>query len=215
MATIEEITRWLSPIVWPAEDGVTIDPRVCGGDPVLAGTRWTIATVGDYIGGYVDDSVTAADDALTQGYAAYLLHDLSRDFPDLDEDQLLTAVAYGGRHRALFDALDYQEHAEREALVENAQILLDALDRAGREAAALREMAEVVDEFAAAHYAYETMPPRPARGTFTSEVVAWEQRRLELERRCYRANRAWSALVRERAAVLAAAPAPGGGGEGA
>jgi hypothetical protein len=69
--------------------------------------------------------------------------------------------------------------------------------------AELEDMAAVVDEFAAAHLAYETMPPRPAKGTFAGEVVAWEQQRLELERRCYRANRSWGALVRERMALLA------------
>jgi hypothetical protein len=66
----------------------------------------------------------------------------------------------------------------------------------------LEQVVAVVDEFAAAHTAYETMPPRPAVGAFGRETVEWEQRRLELERRCYRANRAWGALVRERMALL-------------
>lgn len=61
----------------------------------------------------------------------------------------------------------------------------------------LLQIEAVITEYAAAHYAYETMPPRPNAPRYGDEVRAWNLSRAAMEQRIADARPPYKALLRE------------------
>lgn len=89
---------------------------------------------------------------------------------------------------------DLIDIAERDGYIEGdeARDHREALDR-------LERIEAIVTEYAAAHYAYETMLPRPDSPRFGDEIRAWNLNRAEMEQRIADARTPYKALLRDLA----------------